>query len=149
MNLNKTFLLGNLVSDPETRTMPSGQSVCNFRIATNRVWTDKKTGEKKQQTEFHRIVAWGALANIASQYLSKGRLVFVEGRLATRTWEDASGTKRSRTEIIAENLQLGPKNIRSVQQTTEEQGLNQKNQSEDEIPIIEESENIDVDEIPL
>lgn len=148
MNLNKTFLLGNLVSDPETRTTPNGQLVSNFRIATNRIWTDKKTGEKKQQTEFHRIVAWGELANIVSQYLSKGRLVFIEGRLATRTWEDASGTKRSRTEIIAENLQLGPKGVRSVQQETE-QKPQQTNQQEDEIPIIEENENIDVDEIPL
>lgn len=148
MNLNKTFLLGNLVSDPETRTTPNGQSVCNFRIATNRMWTDKKTGEKKQQTEFHRIVAWGGLANIVSQYLSKGRLVFIEGRLATRTWEDASGVKRSRTEIIAENLQLGPKGARSAQQGTEQRS-NQTTQQEDEIPIIEENENIDVDEIPL
>ncbi len=148
MNLNKTFLLGNLVSDPETRTTHGGQSVCNFRIATNKMWTDKKTGEKKQQTEFHRIVAWGGLANIASQYLSKGRLVFIEGRLATRTWEDASGVKRSRTEIIAENLQLGPKGVRSVQQGTE-QRPNQTNQQEEEIPIIGENENIDVDEIPL
>jgi single-strand DNA-binding protein len=144
MNLNKVFLLGNLTADPELRTTPNGQSVCTFRMATNRIWVDRNTGEKRQKVEYHRVVAWGKLANIASQYLAKGRLVFVEGRLATRTWEDASSNKRSRTEIIAENLQLGPRTIR---QTGEQKEITEA--PEEEIPIIEESEDIDTGEIPL
>lgn len=142
MNLNKVFLLGNLTFDPETRTTSTGQNVCTFRIATNRVWTDRQTGEKKQRVEYHQIVAWGKLADIASQYLTKGRLVFVEGRLNTRTWEDNSGNKRSKTEIIAENLQLGPRpnNI----QEREEKETNE----EEDIPIIEE-DNIDAEDIPI
>ena len=81
MNLNKVFLLGNLTADPEIRTTPSGKSVCRFRMATNRFWVDRQSGEKRQSVEYHSVVAWDKLANIVSQYLSKGRLVFVEGRL--------------------------------------------------------------------
>jgi single-strand DNA-binding protein len=144
MNLNKVFLLGNLTFDPEIRTTPNGKTVCSFRVATNRIWVDRQTGQKKQTTEYHRVVAWGKLADIASQYLKKGRLVFVEGRLATRSWEDSSGTKKSRTEIIAERLQLGPKPIAQTELTEQP-----KEEAEEEIPIIEEDENIDVEEIPF
>ncbi len=108
MNLNKVFILGNLTSDPELRNLPSGQPVCNFRMATNQIWTDKETGQKQQKTEYHTVVAWRKLATVASQYLKKGGLVFVEGRLTTRSWNDASGNKRYRTEIVAENIQLVP-----------------------------------------
>ena len=104
MNLNKVFLLGNLTSDPELRNLPSGQQVCNFGMATNKTWTDRETGEKKQKAEFHNIVAWRNLATIASQYLKKGGLVFIEGHLSTRNWEDSSGVKKYKTEIIADNL---------------------------------------------
>jgi len=150
MNLNKVFLLGNLASDPETRTTPSGQQVCNFRMATNRVWSDRQTGEKKQQAEFHRIVVWGKLATIASQYLAKGRLVFIEGRLMTRSWEDKSGNKRFTTEIVADSLQLGPRPIRQDGAVAQNNTPKQKdNGAEDEIPIIEENENIDVEDIPF
>ncbi len=138
--------MGNLTSDPESRTTPSGQSVCSFRMATNRMWTDKQSGEKKQQTEYHRIVVWGKLSNVASQYLAKGSLVFIEGRLTTRSWDDASGIKRFRTEIIADNIQLGP---RSAKNFGEQEKPHPKENVEDEIPIIEENENIDVEDIPL
>lgn len=141
MNLNKVFLMGNLTFDPEIRTTPSGKMVCSFRIATNRIWIDKQTGEKKQRTEYHRIVTWGRLAEIASQYLKKGRLVFVEGRITTRTWQDQNGAKKTRTEIIAERLQLGPK------PTTHE--VENIPTIEEEIPIIEEEENINDEEIPF
>jgi len=142
MNLNKTFLVGNLTADPELKNLPSGQAVCSFRLATNRMWTDKDSGEKKQKAEFHNIVAWGKLATLASQYLNKGNLVLVEGRLSTRTWDDPSGNKRYKTEIIAENIQFGPKSF----QTSEEPKQEKK---EEEIPTIEEGEDIDVDEIPF
>lgn len=105
MSLNKVLILGNLTRDPELRTTTSGQNVCSFGVATNRVWNDQK-GVKQEQVEYHSVVAWGRLAEIAGQYLAKGRKVFIEGRLQTREWEGQDAVKRSRTEIIAENLQI-------------------------------------------
>lgn len=151
MNLNKVFILGNLAADPELRTLQSGQSVCSFRIATNRVWNDKQTGEKKEKAEFHNIVAWGKLANIASQYLTKGGLVLIEGRLSTRSWDDPSGVKKYRTEIITERLQLGPKRTSEAKPNY---GSNKKQVekkdalAEENIPTIEEGDDINIEEIP-
>ena len=108
MNLNKAIIIGNLTQDPEVRNTPSGQSVSSFSVATNRVWTDKQ-GQKQEQAEFHNIVAWGRLAEIVGQYLAKGRLCMVEGRLQTKSWDDQSGNRHWKTEIIAENIQLGPR----------------------------------------
>ena len=108
MNLNKVFLIGNLTRDPELRQTPTGQNVASFGVATNRMWTDP-AGNKQTQTEFHNVVVWGRLAEIASQYLAKGRLVFIEGRISTRSWQDQQGQKKYRTEIVAENMQLGPR----------------------------------------
>jgi single-strand DNA-binding protein len=108
MNLNKAFILGNLTRDPEMRQTSSGQNVATFGVATNRMWKDQ-SGNKQTQTEFHNIVVWGRLAEIASQYLAKGRLVFIEGRLTTRSWQDQQGQKKYRTEVVAENMQLGPR----------------------------------------
>lgn len=108
MNLNKAFVLGNLTRDPELRQTPTGQNVATFGVATNRMWTDR-TGNKQTQTEFHNVVVWGRLAEIASQYLGKGRLVLIEGRITTRSWQDQQGQKKYRTEIVAENMQLGPR----------------------------------------
>ncbi|MDP3964475.1 MAG: single-stranded DNA-binding protein [bacterium] len=104
LNLNKAMVIGNVTRDPETRTTPNGQSVSNFGVATNRVWRDAQSGERKEATEFHNIVAWGKLSDVCSQYLKKGGRVFIEGRLQTRSWDDPSGVKKYRTEIIAENL---------------------------------------------
>ncbi len=115
----------------------------NFGLATGRFFTDK-SGQKQQQTEFHNIVLFGRLAEIASQYLTKGSLVFLEGRLRTRTWEDQSGNKRSRTEILVERMQLGPKAAGKVVPPAGETA------KEEEIPIIEEDEGeIDVKDIPF
>lgn len=109
MNFNKAFVLGNVTRDPEMRTTPGGQNVCSFGIATNRVWKDQ-SGQQQRAAEFHNIVAWGRLAEIANQYLKKGSLVFIEGRIQTRSWQDKnSGEKRFRTEIVAETMQLGPR----------------------------------------
>ena len=104
-SLNRATILGNVTRDPEVRQIPSGQKVCSFGVATNRSWTDA-SGQKQEQTEFHNIVAWAKLAEICGQYLTKGRKVYVEGRLQTRDWEGQDGVKRFRTEIIAENLIL-------------------------------------------
>lgn len=108
MNVNKAIICGNLTRDPEERTLPSGQSVSSFGMATNRVWTNAE-GQKQEQVEFHNIVAFGKLAEICNQYLTKGRLVYIEGRLQTRTWESQDGAKRNRTEIVAETMQMGPR----------------------------------------
>ncbi|MFH1598596.1 MAG: single-stranded DNA-binding protein [Patescibacteria group bacterium] len=104
MNLNKAMIIGNLTRDPETRNLPSGQNVASFSVATNRRWKDGKTGEAKEAAEFHNIVAWGKLADICGQYLKKGSKVYLEGRLQTRSWDDQSGNKKYRTEIVAENM---------------------------------------------
>ncbi len=103
MNLNRAMIIGNLTRDPETRTTPSGQTVCNFSVATSSQWKDAQ-GQKQERTEYHPIVAWGKLAEICQQYLAKGRKVYVEGRLQTREWEGQDGSKKQRTEIVADNM---------------------------------------------
>ena len=135
MNLNKAFILGNLTRDPEVRNLPSGQLVANFGVATNRFWTSQD-GQKQKEAEFHNVVTFRKLAEIASQYLKKGSLVLIEGRIRTRNWEDSSGTRRYRTEIIAERMQLGPK-FASYQSMPKPDENIKKNQKE-EIPVIEE-----------
>ena len=145
MNLNKVFLIGRLVSGPETRTTPTGQTVCSFRLATNRVWIDKKTNQKQEKTEYHNIILWGRLAEIASQFLTKGSLALIEGRIQTRNWQDTSGNKRYRTEIIGERLQLGPKAAGKVITAEEKEAV-----PPEEIPVIEEEEEeIDISKIPF
>jgi len=114
MNLNKVFILGRLAADPETRNTTTGQNVSTVRLATNRVWVDK-TGQKQEQAEFHTIVAWGKLSEIIDKYVQRGQLLFIEGRLQTRSWQANDGTKRYRTEIVADSLQLGPKAAGSSQ----------------------------------
>jgi len=150
MNFNKVILIGRLTRDPEAKNLPSGQSVVNFGMATSRFFTDK-SGQKQQQAEFHNIVLFGKLADIASQYLKKGSLVLIEGRLQTRAWEDSAGNKKTRTEIIGESLQLGPRSTENKNSNLSEK-FPEKNkvvQSED-IPIIEEDEEeINVKNIPL
>jgi len=106
MYLNKVLLYGNLTRDPEVRALPSGQQVANFSLATNRTYTDKD-GRKQELTEYHNIVAFGRQAEVISQYMKKGRPLFVEGRLQTRSWE-ADGKKNYRTEIVIDNFQFGP-----------------------------------------
>jgi single-strand DNA-binding protein len=103
MDLNRAMIIGNVTRDPEVRTTPTGQTVCSFGIATNQQWTDAQ-GQKQQRTEFHNVVAWGKLAEICGQYLGKGRKTYIEGRLQTREWEAPDGQKRSRTEIVADNM---------------------------------------------
>jgi len=108
MNLNKVVLIGRLAADPEGRTTQSGQNVASIRVVTNRVWNNP-SGQKQEQAEFHSVTLWGRLAQIATQYLVKGGLVMVEGRLQTRSWVGQDNVKKYRTEIVAENIQLGPK----------------------------------------
>ncbi len=149
MNLNKVVLIGRLTRDPETRALPSGQSLTSFGMATDRFYTDK-TGQKQQQTEFHNIVSFGRLAEIASQYLTKGSLVLIEGRLQTRSWKDSSGNQRSRTEIITERIQLGPRSAGKTAPSEEKPTVpTQDKVPTEEIPIVEEEEEIDISKIPF
>jgi single-strand DNA-binding protein len=110
MNFNQTIICGNITRDPELRTLPNGQHVCEFTVATNRVWTDKG-GEKQEQTEFHMVVSFGKQAEFITQYVRKGALLMVRGRLQTRHWTDTKNPefKHYRTEIVADTVELGPK----------------------------------------
>lgn len=110
MDLNRATIIGRVTRDPEMRTTPSGQTVTTLSVATNRAWTDN-AGVKQERSEFHNCVLWGKLAEIASQYVTKGRRVYVEGRIETRDWTGQDGVKRYRTEIVAENMIMldGPK----------------------------------------
>ena len=105
-NLNKVMLIGRLGQDPELKNHDGGNSVCNFSIATNETWNDKKTNEKVENTEWHNIVMWGRLAELASEYLRKGSQVYVEGKLQTRNWDDDSGNKRYKTEVVAFKMEF-------------------------------------------
>jgi single-strand DNA-binding protein len=150
MNLNKVILVGNLTSDPELKNTSSGQPVCHFRLATNRIWSNPD-GQKQQKAEYHNIVLWRRLAEIASQYLRKGSLVLIEGRLETRSWQDSTGNKRFRTEVVGERLQLGPRLSGKVEgPPTEKNPPVGGDVSQEEIPIIEDKqEEIDIEDIPF
>lgn len=104
-SLNRVQLIGNMTRDPELRYTPNGTAVCSFGLATNRSWVTD-TGEKREETEFHRIVAWNKLAELCSQFLVKGRKVYVEGRLSTRSWTTQEGVQRTTTEVVIDNMIL-------------------------------------------
>jgi single-strand DNA-binding protein len=108
MDLNKVLLVGRVTADPQLRTTPGGQSVTTIGVATNRVWTDRNN-QRQEETEFHNVVLWGRQAEIAGQYLKKGAMVLIEGRMRTRSWTDKTGQQRRTTEVMAERLQLGPR----------------------------------------
>ena len=104
--INKVILVGNLGADPETRAMPSGTTVANLRIATSESWRDKQSGEQQERTEWHRVVLFGRLGEIAAEYLKKGSQVYIEGSLRTRKWQDKQGTERYSTEIVGNDMQM-------------------------------------------
>lgn len=108
MYLNKAIIIGNLTRDPEIKSLPSGIKVTSFSVATNRVWKDKN-GVKQENVDYHNVVVFGRQAETAGQYLKKGGSVLVEGRMQTRSWDDAAGVKKYRTEIIADRIQFGPR----------------------------------------
>jgi single-strand DNA-binding protein len=129
-SVNKVILLGNLGSDPEVRFMPNGEAVCNFSIATTESWKDK-AGEKKEKTDWHNIVMYRKLAEIAGEYLKKGRPVYIEGRIQTRKWQTKEGQDRYTTEIIAANMQmLGGKDSASTTRSNDQE-FNQTNPSKE------------------
>ena len=150
MNLNKVFILGRVGETPVLKSTNSGSSVTSFSIATNRVWKDKQ-GQKNEETEWHKIVLWGKTAEIAAQYLVKGQQAFIEGRLATREWEDKKGSKHFSTEIIGEKLQFGPKpqNAPSASHSPAPLGPGYMKQG-DEAPVIDiDEEEINPEDLPF
>ncbi len=152
-SLNRVQLIGNLTRDPELRYTPNGTAVCSFGIATNRSWTTE-SGEKKDEAEFHNIVSWNKLAELCSQFLTKGRKVFVEGRLATRSWNAQDGTQRTRTEIvISDMILLDARKPETGQTETQEEKVEEKEDHEEKTAETpkekEEDEQVAPDDIPF
>lgn len=147
MNVNKVVLVGRITKAPEVRMTPSNQSVTQFSIATNQYWTDK-SGNKQERTEFHNIVLWGRLAEIAGKYLMKGQEVYVEGRLQTREYESKDSIKRRVTEIIGENIQMGSRPANSQGQASVQTSAPAK----EEIPTInldDDKEEVKIEDVPF
>lgn len=162
MNLNKVMLVGRLTRDVEVRNTPGGQTVARIGMATNRFWKDKN-GQRQDQTEFHNVVLWGRLAEIAGQYLSKGQEVYIEGRLQTNKFTGKDGLERKTTEIIAENMQLGSRAQGSSGGSNQNSGFTSSaaaspaaagaaKRQEPEIPTInldEEENEVKIEDVPF
>ena len=158
MDLNKVMIIGRLTRDPELKTTPNGASVCQLGIATNYVYTNQQTGQKVEQVEYHNITLWRKLAEIANQYLKKGRRVYIEGRLQTRSWDAQDGSKRYKTDIIADNMIMldggqgaGAGNNTSSPLSAPAEPLDASNQKfpEEELPTIQQGNDINVEDIPF
>lgn len=146
MNLNKVFIVGNLTRDPELRNLPSGTAVTSFGVATNRVWKNPQ-GQRQEDVQFHNIVVFGRQAETVSQYLTKGSLVLIEGRIQTRSWDGKDGTKQYRTEIVAERIQFGP---RGVARTGEAGGFTPNKAPKNDLPEINiNEEDIRPEDLPF
>ncbi len=149
MDLNKVMVIGRLPRDPELRNLPSGKMVCSFAVATGRRWVDK-TGAQQQSREFHRVVAWGKLAETVSQYITKGRQVYIEGRLQTHDWTGTDGIKRYRTEVVAENLiMLGNKQPVATEEKLVDRAPEQEVLDTSETPEDVIEEEVRVETIPF
>lgn len=151
MYINKAIIYGNLTRDPELKSLPSGIQVCEFGVATNRVWKDKN-GARQESTDYHNAVVFGRQAELVKQYLHKGNGVFLEGRIQTRSWDAQDGTKRYRTEIVADRIQFGPKGGAAPASSSSESHSNapEKPKTKDEPQSIEyPEEEINADDIPF
>lgn len=151
MYLNKAMIIGNLTRDPELKSLPSGIKVCNFSVATNRVWYDKEKG-KQENTDYHNVVVFGRTAETVAQYMKKGNSILVEGRMQTRSW-DADGGKKYRTEIVADTVQFGPRSSGSGNYSeggSSKQADEPKEMKAPELETIEYPEDdINPDDIPF
>jgi len=141
-SLNRVQLIGNLTRDPELRYTPQGTAVCTFGLATNRTWTTE--GEKKEDTEFHRIVAWNKLAELCSQLLAKGRKVYVEGRISSRSWTGQDGAQKNTTEIVIEDMIILDSRREGTGVSEEEVPFPPEEMSQDEAPVAEKSKKADL-----
>lgn len=146
MYLNKALIIGNLTRDPEMKSLPSGVAVTSFSLATNRVWRDKDGG-RQESTDFHNIVVFGRQAETTAQYLKKGDMALVEGRIQTRSWE-SDGVKKYRTEIVADRIQFGPKNSGGGG-STKPDSQEQKSSGDDSQDFEYPEEDINPDDIPF
>jgi len=144
MNLNKVFVLGRLTADPQVKTTSTGQQVANFGVATNRIWNDK-SGNRQQEVEYHNIVVWGRQAEIVGQFLLKGSLILIEGRIRTRTWQNQQGQSQKTTEIIGERIQLGPRPTSIEKEFTKKppEAVKQK------LPEIDIEEEVKAEDLPF
>jgi single-strand DNA-binding protein len=150
MYLNKAILIGNLTRDPELKAIASGNKVCTFSIATNRTYKDSN-GVKQEKTDYHNIVVWGKTAENVATYMKKGSQILVEGRMETRSWDDAAtNTKKYRTEIIADTVQFGAKNSGGPSSYTSASSTPAASKKEEEIDTIEyPEEQINAEDIPF
>jgi len=154
MYFNRAIIVGNLTRDPELRSLPSGVQIATIGVATNRVWKDK-SGAKQESTDYHNVVVFGRQAQTSAQYLRKGASVLVEGRMQTRSWDAADGTKKYRTEIVADRIQFGPRRDNGAPAATKGDSPTSAKASagEQESPpegaIEYPEENINVDDIPF
>ncbi len=149
MYLNKAFVIGNLTRDPELKALPSGTSVATFSIATNRVWNDKD-GSRQESVDYHNIVVFGRQAETTAQYLKKGSMALIEGRIQTRSWEQ-DGQKRYRTEIVADRVQFGPRSAGGGSSSNTQADAPSQEQKKDDVPTIEypDDDGINPDDIPF
>ena len=151
MYLNKVFIIGNLTRDPELKAIPSGTKVCSFSVATNRVWKDKN-GAKQEAADYHNIVVFGRQAETVAQYMKKGSQVMIEGRMQTRSWDDAAtNTKKYRTEVIADRVSFGSNSsVGSKSSGSQSESPKAPNNKEEELDTIEyPDEQINVEDIPF
>jgi single-strand DNA-binding protein len=149
MYINKAIIYGNLTRDPELKSLPSGMQVCEFSVATNRVWKDKN-GARQESTDYHNVVVFGRQAELVKQYLYKGNGVFLEGRIQTRSWDAQDGTKRYRTEIVADRIQFGPKSGSASTSSHEAKDQSAKAEPKKDEPTIEyPEEEINAEDIPF
>ena len=143
-SVNKVILIGNLGKDPDVRHLENGAAVANFSIATSENYKDRKTGEKVSQTEWHNIVAWRGLAEIAEKYLKKGAKVYIEGKLKTRTWQDKDGNNRYSTEVITDNLTMLGSTLESMASSNQENSTENESKPSPEKEFSSPDENDDL-----
>lgn len=154
MYINKAIVVGNLTRDPELKSLPSGQKVCSFSVATNRTWKNPN-GEKQEAVDYHNIACFGKQAEVVAQWMKKGSQIYVEGRMTTRSWDDKeTGKKMYRTEIIAENVQFGSKNSGSSSggdyaKPAAKEAANEKVQLDDNLGTIDYGDSINPEDIPF
>ena len=149
MYLNKALLIGNLSRDPDFKSLPSGVQIATFGVATNRVWKDKN-GVKQESADFHNVVVFGRQAETATQYLKKGSSVMVEGRMQTRSWDGTDGSKKYRTEVVADRIQFGPRSGGNSGDTSSSAKAVEDKQEVPPVDTIEyPEENVNVDDIPF
>lgn len=148
MYLNRAIVIGNLTRDPELKALPSGAQVATFAVATNRVWKDKN-GARQESVDYHNIVVFGRQAENTAQYLKKGSSALIEGRMQTRSWDAADGTKKYRTEIVADRVQFGPRREGAAAGAVPSSGKASEKKAEEIETIEYPAEEINPDEIPF